>query len=43
MGNPPEKNQRLMIAFMKKVTLPRILKEMEEQKESPKEKEKKVS
>lgn len=31
MQNPPEKNQRLMIAFMKKVTLPRILKDMEQE------------
>lgn len=31
MENPPVKNQQAMIAFMKKVTLPRILKDMEKQ------------
>jgi hypothetical protein len=31
MENPPVKNQQAMIAFMKKVTLPRILKDMEQE------------
>jgi hypothetical protein len=30
MQNPPAKNQQAMIAFMKRVTLPRILKDMEQ-------------
>jgi hypothetical protein len=30
MENPPKKNQQAMIAFMKRVTLPRILKDMQE-------------
>lgn len=30
MKNPPAKNQQAMIAFMKRVTLPRILKDMEQ-------------
>lgn len=36
MENPPVKNQRLMIAFMKRVTLPRILKDLHEKEESKK-------
>lgn len=38
MEQPPKKNQLEMIKFMKRVTLPRILKDLENKsKEKPKE------